>query len=208
MVQFICQILTNNNQPIVGMRVICTSSDSPYSYEGISMTKGVVGAWSQASQLYPHSALAPSGIIRCYFVFVVEEIFGPNEVPWPVIHVDIKLPARLANLILLRCDPHSYSLTINSYNPFEWDPHTVEVGNFQPNTHMNNPTQIQPNNDIQHLKSSFPSPMRDIEYSQPQRRQPSPFPSPMKGIIFHDQTRRRRRRNGLRISVERNGGDN
>lgn len=207
MFPFTCQVLTNNNQPIVGMRVTCASSNSPYSYEGISMTRGIVGTWSQASQLYPHSVLAPPGIIRCYFVFAVEEVFGPNEVPWPVIHVDIKLPTRLANFVLLRCDPHSYSLTVNSYNPFEWDPRTVEVGNFQPTAHMNNPTQMQANNNTQHL-ASFPSPMKGIEYSQPQPQQPTPFPSPMKGIEFHDQTRLQRRRNELRISVERNGGNN
>ncbi|KAI1444518.1 hypothetical protein F5Y02DRAFT_157426 [Annulohypoxylon stygium] len=118
MVQFVCQTLTYDNQPIVGMRVTCAPSDALYTFEGVSSSNGIIDTWHQTwpSQLY--SLPVNQEYTRCYFAFATEEYFRTKEihVPWPAIHVDINLKAHLSNYVLLRCDPHGYNLSTSSYN--------------------------------------------------------------------------------------------
>ncbi|KAI0399021.1 hypothetical protein F4802DRAFT_591191 [Xylaria palmicola] len=169
MLQFICQILTNNNTPIVGMRVACASSTADRIFEGVSTASGIVGPWHQTAS---PSNLAPQceGFTQCWLTFAVAEVFRPNDVPWPVINADLNLRTDRTNYILMRCNTTSYTLATSCYSPLEWNTFGFK-GCTGPRLIPNHaqPPRLPPtlprNDGLRGTTAPpFPSPMKDIEY--------------------------------------------
>ncbi|KAI2613359.1 hypothetical protein GGR54DRAFT_615478 [Hypoxylon sp. NC1633] len=168
MAQFVCQVLTHENKPFAGMRVTCAVS-TLYTYEGISSSNGIVTTWRQTPHLELHS-MANQDYTRCHLAFATEEYFG--DVPWPMIHVDIKLSPRLSNYILLRCDRHSYNIYTHAYEPGE--PSTIDNDNRQQRECNDQKTAQhlgrgkQSETDTSNTDSAFPFPMKSFEFQHGQ----------------------------------------
>ncbi|KAI1340616.1 hypothetical protein F5Y15DRAFT_379244 [Xylariaceae sp. FL0016] len=116
MLQFTCQVLSNDGFPINGMRVAYATSDCPHAFEGVSNATGVIGSWTQ-NLMQPSFETPDQDSTKCCFSFAVAEYFAPKPVPWSVINVDINLKTHLAHFVLLRCDSRSYSLVTWDYGP-------------------------------------------------------------------------------------------
>lgn len=98
-----CQVLTNAQQPVVGMRVRLTFQ------EGMASPSGLVANWKSiglptTSQLGANPA--------CSVMFAVAEYAG--DTPWPIIQIDLAWAWHLHHYVLLCCDGQSYSVSTST----------------------------------------------------------------------------------------------
>ncbi|RYP41516.1 hypothetical protein DL768_010482 [Monosporascus sp. mg162] len=194
MANVICQALTKAQQPIMGMRVRLSYAGSAFAYEGFTSPSGLVDHWTQLSPNHYSRREDLDGLTNCRFEVAMAEYFGADNVPWPIIQIDLKLPEHLQHYLLLCCDVRSYNISTTAIGPPSQQPPTIiRSPRSHPRTRVY-PAQEKVAEITQHSSSLSPC------------RIP-PTPSPMEDVQFDIQSvatsNRRRRRGAQRKSDAR-----